>query len=92
MRLTDWRPHQDYRNSYSAREDLGGGATLDFIHEIDLINWLFGIPESVSGILSKTGALSIQTEDSVDAFINRNGVIINLHLDYLRRPFERRIK
>ena len=92
MRLTDWKPNQNYRHSYSAKKSLGGGATLDFIHEIDLINWLFGFPGSVSASVVNTGALEIETEDSVDAILKVGNKVLNLHLDYLRRPFERRIE
>ncbi len=38
--LPDWRPDVDYRTTYSARADLGGGVLNDAIHELDLAVWL----------------------------------------------------
>ena len=46
--LPDWRPWQNYRDSYSARKDLGGGIILDGSHELDYICWLLGRPTGVS--------------------------------------------
>ena len=38
--LPDWRPGQDYRNTYSAHKDLGGGVSIDLIHEWDYLSYL----------------------------------------------------
>lgn len=40
--LPFWRPQKDYRDSYSAHYDQGGGVALDLIHEIDLALGWFG--------------------------------------------------
>ena len=47
MHLPSWHPEEDYRTMYSALSHLGGGVVNDFIHELDLILWLFGKPKSV---------------------------------------------
>ena len=43
--LPDWRPGVDYRTVYSAHKALGGGVTIDLIHEWDYLVDLFGKPE-----------------------------------------------
>ena len=40
--LPDWHPYEDYRTSYAARAELGGGVVLTQIHDYDLAWWLFG--------------------------------------------------
>jgi predicted dehydrogenase len=40
--LEDWRPGRDYRTTYSARRNLGGGLLRDLSHELDLARFLFG--------------------------------------------------
>jgi hypothetical protein len=42
--LPDWHPWEDYRQSYAARRDQGGGPILTFSHELDSVYWLLGMP------------------------------------------------
>lgn len=44
--LPGWHPYEDYRTTYAARRDLGGGVILTLIHELDYAYWLFGAPRS----------------------------------------------
>ena len=41
--LPDWHPYENYSKGYAGRVDLGGGAALTNIHEIDYLYWLFGL-------------------------------------------------
>ena len=45
--LPDWRPGVDYRTVYSAHKALGGGVTIDLIHEWDYLVDLFGVPQQL---------------------------------------------
>lgn len=93
MHLPDWHPDEDYREMYSAKISQGGGAVMDFIHEIDLLLWCFGTPASLAAITGRSNWLEIETEDMVDAiFRYSDGLQVNLHVDYLQRPFQRGIR
>ena len=84
--LPDWHPWEDYRQSYSARADLGGGVVLTLSHPLDYLRWLIGEVESVYATLGYQG-LDIETEDTADIHLGlANGVIGHVHLDYLQRP------
>jgi predicted dehydrogenase len=61
--LRRWRPGTDYRQSYSARADLGGGILADAIHEVDELLWLLGPAESVSAQLAHVSDLEVDVED-----------------------------
>src|SRR5690606_24335298 len=91
--LPDWRPNTDYRKGVSAQKYLGGGALLELSHELDYMLWFFGYFEEVSAIISSSGILDIDVEDTVDAlFVNQVGATFHLHLDFLQRSPSRSLK
>jgi predicted dehydrogenase len=61
--LRRWRPEADYRVSYSARADLGGGIVLDAIHELDYLLWLLG---PVASVVAETAHVSTLELDGVE--------------------------
>lgn len=87
--LPDWRPGRDYRRDYSARKDLGGGALLDFVHELDYLIALLGRPIEASCTAATLGGLGIETEDCADLLVRFSGAAANVHLDYLDRSAAR---
>lgn len=91
--LPDWRPSIDYRTSYSARRELGGGIILDAIHELDYARWLLGEVSEVACFADHVSSLEIDTED-VAAILLRfeTGAIAEVHLDYVQRAYSRGCK
>lgn len=84
--LPTWRPHQDYRDSYSADINRGGGVLRDLSHEIDYICWLFGYIDKIDSINTKISDLEINSDDIFTAIaITDNRVIINLTVDYISK-------
>lgn len=67
--LPDWRPGKDYRDTVTARKELGGGALLELSHELDYLQWIFGSAEWVSAVIGKQSQLEIDTEDSAHLVI-----------------------
>jgi len=85
--LPDWHPWEDYRKSYSARRDLGGGVVLTLSHPFDYLRWLLGEVGSVSSHTRHSGQLALDVEDVADAELEFNGgVQASVHLDYLQKP------
>lgn len=87
--LPDWRPGQDYRQTYSAHKDLGGGVSIDLIHEWDYLTWLFGMPTECQQLIGKVSNLEIDSDD-LAIYIGRNKkTTFELHLDYFGRKAQR---
>ena len=87
--LPDWRPGQDYRQIYSAHKDLGGGVSIDLIHEWDYLTWLFGMPTECHQMIGKVSKLEIDSDD-LAIYIGRNEkTTFELHLDYFGRKPQR---
>lgn len=85
--LSDWHPWEDYRVSYSARRDLGGGVILTLTHPLDYLRWLLGDVESLWAFTGKLSDLELDVEDTAEIGIRfENRVIGSLHLDYNQRP------
>lgn len=87
--LPDWHPEEDYREMYSAKKGVGG-VTLDYIHEINYAQWLFGEIAAVSAMVGNASSLEIETEDTA-AIVSRTATdqIVEFHLDYVQRDYNR---
>jgi|TARA_B100000315_G_C14564549_1_gene582240 predicted dehydrogenase len=90
--LPDWHNWEDYRNSYSARKELGGGVVLTLQHEIDYAYLLFGRFRRIKSCVRKISDLDIDVEDIALIIIETEaGHLLEIHLDYLQRPPKRTI-
>lgn len=90
--LPDWRPGTDYRNTYSAHKNLGGGVSIDLIHEWDYLTYLFGFPEEVMFMNGKKSDLEIDSDDYAIYLAEYKNKIAELHLDYFGRDTVREIE
>lgn len=91
--LPDWRPDQDYRQSYSADPVRGGGVVLDLIHEIDYTTWLFGSPTDAVSKVGYTDTLEIDSEAVAEAVLSKEEELLgSIHLDYCRRQPRRTLE
>jgi predicted dehydrogenase len=88
--LRRWRPDTDYRRSYSARAELGGGIVLDAIHELDYLLWLLGPVQSVSAVTAHVSDLEIDVEDTaVAALTFASGAVGALDLNFVEQAYRR---
>lgn len=90
--LPDWRPGTDYRNTYSAKKELGGGVSIDLIHEWDYICYLVGQPDKVHSFIGRKSKLEIDSEDLAVYIAEYSDKFVELHLDYLGRKTIRKIE
>lgn len=87
--LPDWRPGQDYRETYSAHAELGGGVDIDLIHEWDYLTWIFGMPTECSGVAGKFSNLEIKSNDTALYVAKNDKLTYEVHLDYYGRKAQR---
>ena len=90
--LPDWRPHTDWRASYSADRARGGGVLRDLSHELDYLMWMFGDWSRVAATPGDTGALGIDADDCRCLLVRfERCEAATVQLNYLDRPGRREI-
>lgn len=91
--LPDWRQGKDFRNSVSARAELGGGALLELSHEFDYIQWLLGPLKVEHAVLRSSTELGLSVEDMADVVASiASGAIVSIHLDFLQKKAHRKCR
>ena len=97
-RLSTMHTYEDYKDTYMARKDMGGGVvTNQLVHEMDYLYYLFGKPLTVYAIGGTMGNLGIDVEDNCDALFLMEGkegsrVSVNVHADFYQSPPSRFVK
>lgn len=90
--LPTWRPDIDYRASYSARAEDGGGVIRDLSHELDIAALLFGRWIRLSAIGGKYSSLEITSDDSFSVLMETSGCPkVQIQVNYLDRIGRREI-
>lgn len=90
--LPDWRPNVDYRSIYSAHSDQGGGVSIDCIHELDYLFYLFGFPINSYNIKGQYSHLEIDSDDLSIYIFKYDDKLIEVHLDYFGKNKERTVE
>lgn len=92
--LPNWHTYENYRGTYGASRDLGGGTLLSQIHEMDYLYWFFGLPRRVFTLGGHLSSLDVDVEDVTSTLMQfeRDGIQfpVHLHQDYVQRPASRR--
>jgi predicted dehydrogenase len=87
--MPSWHKYESYNSFYAGRNDLGGGVILTEIHEIDLLNSFFGMPEKLYAIGGKRSALDLDVEDSVSVLMgykqNDSEFAVTLNMSFVQR-------
>lgn len=90
--LPYWRTNIDYRKSYSANKEKGGGVLLDLSHEIDYVQWLCGKLNEIKSYQVKTSDLDINSDDlTMIIGKTKKNVFVNISIDYISKNTNRKI-
>jgi len=91
--LPAWHPWEDYRHSYAAREDLGGGVIRTLCHPLDYLRALLAAadpddPRVLQAWAGHISPLELQgVEDTADIVLAfASGAIATVHVNYIQRP------
>ena len=89
--LPNWHPWEDYRESYAARKDLGGGAGLTLSHDLDVALWLLGGDAGAGKVVRSHGSsLETDVDVAVDVLLkNTQGQIAHVHQNFFERVARR---
>lgn len=88
--LPGWHPWEDYRKTYTALTDQGGGAVRTLCHELNFVTELFGRAEAVQAMATTRRAIKIEGEEGVEVLIRHDsGVTSNVHLNFFQKPYRR---
>jgi predicted dehydrogenase len=88
--LSEFHKYEDYRATYAARHDLGGGVVLTQSHEIDYLRHLFGMPSRIFAVGGHVSALEIDVEDiallAMACGTRERQLPVTLQMNFLQRP------
>jgi predicted dehydrogenase len=90
--LSTWRPDRDFRETYSAHKDQGGGVLRDLSHELDYLLWFLGSWESVAAIGGNLDVLNIEADEAWSILMKSSlGVLASVNINYFDQPARRDI-
>lgn len=89
--LPNWHPWEDYRASYAARRELGGGVALTLSHDLDLILWLVQDRlDSYTLLPNYRSSLDVNVEAGADFLLRfQEGTTAHCHLNFYEKATRR---
>lgn len=85
--LPNWHPWEDYRQSYAARPELGGGVMLTLCHPLDYLRMILGEIRTVSAMTAPLPELDLNLDAVAEILLGfENRAIGSVHLDYAQQP------
>ncbi len=81
--LPNWRIGRNYKDTVSANKNLGGGVLLELSHELDYIQWFFGLTKNIFSVFSKNEVLKTDVEESVNILLfQKKNYLINTRINF----------
>jgi predicted dehydrogenase len=85
--LPNWHPWEDYRQSYAARADLGGGVVGTLTHPLDYLRYLLGEVAALWSFNAHISPLEMDVEDIAEIGLKfASGAVGGVHVNYVQRP------
>lgn len=85
--LPQWHPWEDYRQSYAARAELGGGVIVTLTHPLDYLRYLLGEIDSLWSFNGHISPLEVNVEDVAEIGLKfASGAVGGVHVNYFQRP------
>jgi predicted dehydrogenase len=93
--IPGWHSYEKYNEFYAGMRSLGGGVVLTEIHELDLFNWYFGLPDRLWAVGGKLSPLDIDVEDTVSVLMeqefNDERFPVNINMSFVQQAPLRRM-
>jgi predicted dehydrogenase len=91
--LPSFHPYEDYRDTYAARRELGGGVVLTQSHEIDYLSHLFGAPHRIFAVGGHVSKLHLSVDDLAMVLMDCGSAVrslpVALQMDFIQSPAAR---
>lgn len=88
--MPGWHPEEDYKKSYAAKKEMGGGVILTSIHEQNYLTSFFGEVTDVKAMEVGGDLLDIDSDEGVEILMkHKSGVVSNIHLNFFQKPYYR---
>ncbi len=88
--MPGWHKDEDYRKSYAAVSEMGGGVVLTSIHEQNYLTDMFGEVTAVKAMETAGNIIGIEAEEGVEILLkHKSGVVSNIHLNFFQKPYYR---
>ncbi len=85
--LPNWHPWEDYRQSYAARAELGGGVIVTLTHPLDYMRYLLGDVAALWSFNGHLSPLEVDVEDMAEIGLRfASGAVGGVHVNYFQRP------
>lgn len=90
--LPDWHPYEDYKQSYAAKKNLGGGVAATLLHELDMLYTLLPNLELANFVSGNFTSIGIEADDYLSINLISNNMPVHLSLSFGQTSEQRKIE